>query len=204
MHVDLPFKVKPMMIIRLFAAAALATQLAACVPVVVGGAAAGGAMAADRRTSGIYIEDQGIEIKAEKAIIEQVAENIHANVTSFNRNVLITGEAFNQEAKAKAEAIVKNIDNVRSVTNEVIIAGKSSLAGRSTDTFITSKVKGRMLTENRFPANYVKVVTENSTVYLMGLVTHQEADDAVEIARGTEGVEKVVKVFEYLDDGAKK
>jgi osmotically-inducible protein OsmY len=203
MHAVFPLKVTPAMFIRLFAAAALATQLTACVPVVVGGAAAGGAMAADRRTSGTYIEDQGIEIKGEKAIIEQIAENIHANVTSFNRNVLITGEAFNQESKDKATAIVKNIDNVRSVTNEVIIAGKSTLTGRSNDTYITSKVKARMLSENRFPANYVKVVTENSTVYLMGLVTHQEADDATEIARGTEGVEKVVKVFEYMDDAAK-
>jgi osmotically-inducible protein OsmY len=184
---------------QLLFAIALCTQLAACVPVVVGGAAAGGAMVADRRTSGIYIEDQGIELKAEKAIIEQIGDNIHANVTSFNRNVLITGEAFNEESKAKAEAIVKSIENVRSVTNEVIVAAKTSLGGRSNDTFITSKVKTHMVTENRFQANYVKVVTENSVVYLMGLVTHKEADDATEIARSVDGVETVVKVFEYLD-----
>lgn len=177
----------------------LCSQLTACFPVVAGGVVAGGAMAADRRTSGIYIEDQGIELKTEKALMEQIGDNIHANVTSFNRNVLITGEAFNEESKAKAEAIAKNTDNVRTVTNEVVVAAKSSLGGRSGDTFITSKVKARMVTENRFPANYVKVVTENSVVYLMGLVTHQEADDAVDIARGVDGVEKVVKVFEYID-----
>ena len=199
MQADFPLKT----IIRLLAASALVSQLAACVPLAIGGAVAGGAIASDRRTSGTYVEDQGIEIKAEKAIIEQVGVNIHANVTSFNRNVLITGEAFNQESKDKAEAIAKNIENVKSVTNEVIIAGKSTLSGRSNDTYLTTKVKGRMLKENRFPANYVKVVTENFTVYLMGLVTHKEADDAVEIARGTEGVEKVVKVFEYIEDGAK-
>lgn len=180
-------------------AAILCTQLTACFPVVAGGVVAGGAMAADRRTSGIYIEDQGIELKTEKALMEQIGDNIHANVTSFNRNVLITGEAFNEESKAKAEAIAKNTDNVRTVTNEVVIGPKSSLGGRSGDSFITSKVKTRMVTENRFPANYVKVVTESSVVYLMGLVTHQEADDAVDIARGVDGVEKVVKVFEYID-----
>lgn len=185
---------------QLLFAVALCTQLAACVPAaVVGGAAAGGAMVADRRTTGIFIEDQGIELKAEKAIIEQIGDNIHANVTSYNRNVLITGEAFNEEGKAKAEAIVKNIENVRSVTNEVVIAAKTSLGGRSNDTYITSKVKASMVTENRFQANYVKVVTENSVVYLMGLVTHKEADDAAEIARNVDGVETVVKVFEYLD-----
>lgn len=184
---------------QLLFAIALCTQLAACVPIAVGGAAAGGAMVADRRTSGIFIEDQGIELKAEKAIIEQIGDNIHANVTSFNRNVLITGEAFNEESKAKAEAIVKDIENVRSVTNEIIVAAKTSLGGRSNDTFITSKVKTNMVTENRFQANYVKVVTENSVVYLMGIVTHKEADDATEIARSVDGVETVVKVFEYLD-----
>ncbi|HLD10281.1 MAG TPA: BON domain-containing protein, partial [Methylophilaceae bacterium] len=160
---------------------------------------AGGAMAADRRTTGIFIEDEGIELKAEKAIIEQIGDNIHANVTSYNRNVLITGEAFNEESKAKAEAIIKSIENVRSVTNEVIVAAKTSLGGRSNDTYITSKVKTNMVTENRFQANYVKVVTENSVVYLMGMVTHKEADDAADIARNVDGVESVVKVFEYLD-----
>lgn len=191
--------IKRLTVTQLLVAAALSTQLAGCFPAVVGGAAAGGVMAADRRTSGIYIEDQNIELKAEKFIEDDIGDNIHANVTSFNRNVLITGEAFNEESKAKAEAIVKNIDNVRTVTNEVIVAAKTSLGKRSNDTYITSKVKARMVRENLFPANYIKVVTEHSVVYLMGLVTHKEADDAVEISRGTDGVEKVVKVFEYLD-----
>jgi len=184
---------------QLLFAVALCTQLAACVPVVVGGVAAGGAMVADRRTSGIYIEDQGIEIKAEKNIIEQIGDNIHANITSYNLNVLITGEAIDESSKAKAETIVRAIENVKSVTNELTIAGNSSFSSRSNDTYITSKVKAKMVTENRFPANYVKVVTENSVVYLMGIVTHKEADDAVDTARGVDGVEKVVKVFEYQD-----
>jgi osmotically-inducible protein OsmY len=177
----------------------MATQLTACLPAVVGGAAAGGVMAADRRTSGIYIEDQGIEIKAEKNIKDQLGDKIHVNVTSYNRNVLITGEADDEATKAKAEAIVKAVDNVKHVTNELAIDMKSTISNRNNDAYVTSKVKARMLKEGRFPANYVKVVTESSVVYLMGLVTKQEAEDAVEIASGTDGVYRVVKVFEYID-----
>ncbi|HWT28149.1 MAG TPA: BON domain-containing protein [Methylophilaceae bacterium] len=177
----------------------MATQLTACLPAVVGGAAAGGMMAADRRTSGIYIEDEGIEIKAEKNIADQLGDKIHVNVTSYNRNVLITGEAEDEATKAKAEAIVKAVDNVRSVTNELAVDMKSTIANRNNDAYVTSKVKARMLKEGRFPANYVKVVTESSVVYLLGLVTHKEAEDAVEIASSTDGVYRVVKVFEYID-----
>ena len=173
-------------------------NLSACAPAVVGGATAGGLMAADRRTTGAYIEDEAIELKAETRIGEKMGDKIHANVTSFNRNVLITGEAADEPTRQGAESVVKDIENVRNVTNELSIAGASSLSSRSSDAYLTSMVKARMLTENRFPANYVKVVTENSVVYLMGMVTRKEADDAVEIARGTDGVQKVVKVFEYV------
>src|SRR3989338_3386353 len=186
------------LLLALITTVMLAGNLSGCAPVVAGGAAAGGLMAADRRTSGAYVEDQGIEIKAESRISEKLGDKIHVNVTSFNRNVLITGEAIDENTKQTAESIVKNIENVRSVTNDLIIAGASSMSSRSNDSYLTSKVKTRMVTENRFPANYVKVVTENSTVYLMGMVTRQEADDAVEIARGTDGVQKVVNVFEYV------
>lgn len=177
----------------------LISQLTACAPVIIGGAAAGGAMAADRRTSGIYIEDQNIELKASQHVSAQLGDKVHVNVTSYNRNVLLTGEAIDETHKAKVETITKEITNVKAVVNELAIAGNSSLSARSSDTYITSKVKTNMLTENRFPPNYVKVVTENSVVYLMGLVKRQEADAAVEIARSTGGVAKVVKVFEYID-----
>lgn len=179
-------------------AAILSLQLSACVPVVAGGAAAGGLAASDRRTSGAYLEDEGIEWKAIKHFNEQLGDRIHANITSYNRNVLLTGEAIDEATKQKAEAIARNIENVRNVTNELAIAGASSMTSRSNDTYLTSMVKARMLSENRFPANYVKVVTENSVVYLMGMVTRKEADDAVDIARNTDGVQKVVKVFEYV------
>lgn len=186
------------LILALIAAAMLTGNLSGCVPVVAGGAAAGGLMAADRRTSGAYIDDQAIEIKATRQINDQLGTRIHADVTSYNRNVLVTGEAYDEAAKQTAENIVKGIENVRSVTNELVVGPQSSMSSRSNDAYLTSKVKARMVSENKFPANYVKVVTENSVVYLMGMVTRKEADDAVEIARNTEGVDKVVKVFEYV------
>lgn len=186
------------LILTLIAAVLLAGNLTACAPVVVGAAAEGGLMAADRRTSGAYVEDEAIEWKGLKQINDALGDKIHVNVTSYNRNVLLTGEASDDTAKQKAESVVKGIENVRTVTNELVVGMASSMTARSNDSYITTKVKSRMLTENKFPANYVKVVTEGGTVFLMGMVTRKEADDAVEIARGTGGVEKVVKVFEYV------
>lgn len=179
-------------------AATLSMNLNGCVPVVAGGAAAGGLAAADRRTTGAYVGDEEIEIKALDRINKALGDKIHVNVTSYNGNVLLTGEAVDEASKAKAESIAKEVRDVRSVTNELSIGSASSLTSRSNDAYITSKVKARMVSENLFPANYVKVVTENSVVYLMGMVTRKEAEDAVQIARGTEGVEKVVTVFEYV------
>lgn len=184
--------------LKLILSAALISQITACVPVVVGGAAATGAMAADRRTSGIYVEDENIELKAIKKMETNLGEDAHVNVTSYNRNVLLTGEVPVAESKSKAESLVKEITNTRSITNEVTVGPKSTIGSRSNDSYITSKIKTKFVTENKFPANYVKVVTENSVVYLLGIVTNKEADDAVEIARNTDGVTKVVKVFEYM------
>ena len=179
-------------------AVSLTTVLNGCVPVVAGGAVAGGLAASDRRTSGAYVDDEGIEWKTAGEINNTLRNKIHVNVTSFNRNVLLTGEAIDEATKQQAESIAKEIPNVRHVTNEITIGLASTMTERSQDALLTSKVKGQMLKENRFPAAYVKVVTEGSTVYLMGMVTRQEADDAVDIARSIEGVEKVVKVFEYV------
>lgn len=177
----------------------LATQITGCLPIIAGGAAAGGAIAADRRTAGIFVEDENIELKAFKKMETNLGENAHVNVTSFNRNVLLTGEVPDAAAKAKAESLAKEINNITSVTNEIAVGPKSSIGSRSNDSYITSKVKGQFITENKFPANYVKVVTENGIVYLMGIVTASEADDAVEIARNTQGVTSVVKVFDYVN-----
>jgi osmotically-inducible protein OsmY len=187
------------LIYQLLLAAAICSSLSACFPVVAGGAAAGGLMVADRRTSGAYVEDQGIELKANNRIKDSLGDKIHVNVTSYNRNVLLTGEAIDESAKTKAESVARTVENVRNVTNELQVSGASALTARANDSYLTTKVKSAFLRENRFPANYVKVVTENSVVYLLGIVTHKEANDAVDIARSTDGVQKVVKVFEYIE-----
>lgn len=183
---------------KLILSVTLITQFTACVPVVVGGVAAGGVMAADRRTSGIYVEDENIELKGVKKMESNLGEDAHVNVTSYNRNVLLTGEVPVAESITKAEGLIKEIPNVRSITNEIAVVPKSSLGSRSNDAYLTTKVKTQFVSENKFAANHIKVITENSVVYLMGIVTKAEADAAVEIARNTTGVTKVVKVFEYL------
>ncbi len=184
---------------KLLLSIAIVSSTAACVPAVVGGAAAGTSAAIDRRTTGIFVEDENIEIKAVRKMETNLGEDSHVNVTSFNQNVLLTGEVPDAERKAKAESLMKEVEQVRSVTNEIVVSPKTDLSSRANDTYLTSKVKTAFLTENKFQANYVKVVTENSVVYLMGLVTKEEADAAVAIASNTSGVEKVVKVFEYIN-----
>lgn len=184
---------------KLILAALFTAQLAACVPAVVGGAAAGGAVAADRRTSGTYVDDESIELKAVKKMETNLGEQSHVNVTSYNRNVLLTGEVPTDEHKAKAESLLREIGNVRTITNEIVVAPKTSISSRTNDTYITSKIKSKFVTENQFAANHVKIVTENSTVYLLGLVTKEEGNAAAAIASSTDGVDRVVKVFEYVE-----
>ena len=169
-----------------------------CVPLAVTGATAAAAMAGDRRTTGMYIEDESIEWKA-LARVREVARNAHVNAISFNRRVLLTGEAPSEDERRRIEEAVKAIEHVREVTNEIQVAGASSMASRGSDALITSNVKARMVNNGKFSPNHVKVVTESGTVYLMGLVSSAEGDAAAEIARTTSGVTRVVKVFEYLN-----
>lgn len=166
---------------------------------VASGVGAGVAVSQDRRTSGMFVEDQAIELKSSRRINEKIGRDVNVSVTSFNRNVLLTGEAPSEAPKKEIEQIVRGIENVRNVTNEIAVTGASSFASRSNDALITSKVKGRFLDSGEFRANHVKVVTEDGVVYLLGLVKAKEAESAVDIARSTGGVRKVVKVFEYLD-----
>ena len=171
-----------------------------CAAVAVGGAAAGGVMIAqDRRTVGTLTEDEGIELKASSRIGERYRDGAHINVTSYNRMVLLTGEVPDAAARTEVERITRGVENVRGVYNETVVSGVTSYTARSNDAIITSKVKSRFLDAGKFNALHVKVVTENNVVYLLGLVTKQEATDATEIARTTSGVQKVVRVFEYID-----
>lgn len=182
----------------LLLAAIFVPSLQGCFPVVAAGAGAGALMADDRRTTGTYIEDEGIEDKAASQIAAKY-KGAHVNVTSFNRHVLVTGEASSEEVKADIARIVTGVQNVKAVSNELAVAGASSLSSRTSDTAITADVKWRFVNNKVFNANHVKVITEAGTVYLMGLVYHKEADKAAEIASTTGGVLRVVKVFEYLD-----
>lgn len=178
---------------------ALLPVISGCAAVAVGGAVAAGVMVAeDRRTVGTMTEDEGVEQKASSRINEKF-KDAHINVTSYNRMVLLTGEVPTAAAKADAERIARAVENVRSVFNELQIAGNTAMQARTNDSVITSKVKARFVDARKFSPVHVKVVTENSVVYLMGLVKKQEAADATEVARTTGGVTKVVRVFEYLD-----
>ena len=178
--------------------AALVPVLSGCFGAAAVGVGAGALAFADRRATEVQVTDEGIELRSGNRISEKYGSNTHVNVTSYNRTVLLTGEVPDTAAKAGIEKIVAEVPNVKAISNELLVAGTSTLTARSNDTYITSKVKARFIDANKFAANHVKVVTEASVVYLMGLVTQTEANDAVEIARTTGGVQKVVRVFEII------
>lgn len=182
------------------AGCALAGALSACAPIVIGGAAVGTLMAADRRTAGSQVEDEGIEMRAAGRIREQLGDRVHINVTSYNRQVLLTGEAATAADAQKVEQIALGVENVRSVVNDIGVMPNSSLSQRSNDTFITGKVRASFVDAKDLYAAAFKVVTERNVVYLMGRVTQREATRAAEIARGVNGVRKVVRVFEVISD----
>lgn len=173
--------------------------LTGCLPVVATGVGVGAMMADDRRSAGVYIEDEEIEFRAGSRLREAKLDGVRANFTSFNRRLLITGEAPTEALKARVSEIGRGVPGVKDVYNEMAIAGPIGFAARSNDGYITTKVKARMFDDSRINANHVKVVTSNGVVYLMGLVKREEADIAARIAARTSGVQRVVKVFEYLD-----
>ena len=178
----------------------LSPVLQACVPLVVGaGVGAGVMMADDRRTNAAILEDQTIEVKARNHIEEKYPERLHFNVTSYNRYVLITGEVPTEEIRQDVTTLTLEVPNVRNVQNESVVAGNASFTSRSSDSLTTSSVKGRLTQNKDVGANHVKVITENGTVFLMGLVTRKEAEAAAQTAATTSGVQRVVKVFEYTD-----
>ncbi|HEY2629121.1 MAG TPA: BON domain-containing protein [Usitatibacter sp.] len=173
---------------------ACAATLQGCFPIVVVGAGTAAVMANDRRTTGVQVEDENIELKISQLDFGKA----HINSTSYNARVLLTGEAYDEARRTSIEEKVRAVHSVKDVVNEIQVAGNSSLSSRASDTAITSSVKTRMVNNPRFNVLHIKVVTEAGTVYLMGLVTPEEGDAAVEIARNTSGVTRVVKAFEYI------
>ena len=175
-----------------------AALLTGCVPVLIAGAAGGAVMVAtDRRSAGAQVDDESIELKVITQGTNDFGDRIHLNATSYNGFVLLTGEVPDQGAWASVGNIAKNTEKVRGVHNEIVVAPLSDFSSRSNDTYITSKVKSRMIEANKFPPNAVKVVTERGVVYLLGIVSKQEGDAAAEIAATTAGVVRVVKFFQY-------
>ncbi|MDE2605250.1 MAG: BON domain-containing protein [Burkholderiales bacterium] len=181
------------------AAALLAGALAGCAPLVVGGAAVGGALVAtDRRSSGAQLDDQTIELRSSSRLSDALGDRAHINVTSYNRQVLLTGEVPSEAAKQQAGQIVSQVDNVRRVVNELAVMAPSTLIERSNDTLITGKVRASLVDASDLQATAFHVVTERNTVYLMGRVTEREADRATAIARQIPGVQRVVRIFEVV------
>lgn len=174
--------------------------LTACAPLLVGGAVVTGMSAADRRTTGSQIEDERIETRGGSRIREHLGERVHINITSYNRQVLLTGEVPSEQDKQLAEQVISRIENVRSITNELAVLGPSTLTQRSSDALVTGRVKANLIDARDLNASAFKVVTERGVVYLLGRVTAREADRATDIARRTSGVQKVVRLFELITE----
>ena len=176
-------------------------HLLGCAVTAIGGGTAAGAVTLDRRTAGTIIEDQSIELKAYEAIRteKELDEQTHINITSYDTAVLVTGESPLDEMREKIISIVSNIEKITHVYNEITIAAPSSMVSRSSDTYITAKVKAKIFADKILSGLAIKIVTEKGIVYLMGLVTREEAEIATNIARETGGVQKVVKLFKYID-----
>ena len=185
-------------LILLLLVPALVSVLSGCAAAVVAGAGTAVLVHEDRRTVGTITEDEGIELEASGRIRDKY-KDAHFNVTSFNRMVLVTGEVADAASKADVERLVRAVENVRGVYNEVAVGSPTAASARANDSFITSKIKARFVDAQKFNPVHVKVVTEAGVAYLMGLVKRKEADDAVQVTRTTSGVQRVVKLFEYMD-----
>lgn len=180
-------------------AAGFSSALSGCFGVVAAGAAGGALVATDRRTSGAYVDDQGIELKAADQI-GKLLPSAHVNTTSFNRAVLLTGEVPSEQARQQAELTARGIPNVRRVFNYTVVAPSSGFSERSSDTWVTSKARTRLLDGKGYNPNNVKVVTERGVVYMLGMVTQAEGAAAAKVVSETSGVQKVVTLFEYIND----
>ena len=184
-------------------AAVLASSLlSACVgPLLVGGAMVGGTLVAvDRRTSGAQLDDEAIELRAASQIRANLGTRVRASVTSYNRQVLLTGEVPNQQDRQRVEEVVKSVENVASVVNELAVLNSPSLMDRSADTLLTGRIKAMFIDTKDLQAQAFKVVTERNTVYLMGRVTQREADRATEVVRSMSGVQKVVRLLDIISE----
>lgn len=187
--------------LRIALVAALLLALTGCVGAMVAGAGAGTMSANDPRSFGTQLDDEAIENRAINAIRsrEDIADQSHVEVVSYNRIVLLIGQTPAVSYRQTLAELVANVPNVRKVYNEMQIAGPRSALTAMSDSTITTKIKSSLLAESDFPSGQIKVVTENGEVFLMGLISRAQAARATDIARSTGGVQKVVQLFEYND-----
>lgn len=182
------------------AAATLALlNLTACAPILIGGAVTAVALSEDRRSGGAFVDDENIENRALLKVKSRFGDQVHVNITSYNRHVLLSGEASSDAVKRGVEAEVSTVPGLKRIFNEMAVGPQAGVIAVSNDTRLTTVVKTRFLEANRFQANHVKVVTEANVVFLMGIVKRAEADAATQLASTTSGVSRVVRLFEYLD-----
>lgn len=182
-----------------FAAVAGASLVTGCIPAIVVGVGAGAMVAVDRRTTGAQVDDQATETKVTLEAGNRWGNEVHLNVTSFNGNVLLSGEAPTAQVRGEIVQLTKKTEHTRTVYDEMVVGPVTDLGARSNDTYITSKVKARMLESDIVKSIYIKVVTERSVVYLMGVVSRAEGDAAAQVGATTQGVARVVKLFEYTN-----
>lgn len=182
-----------------FAALTVTILTSACVPLVIGGAVATVAMAEDRRSPGSFVDDQSIENSALLRVKSRFGGQVHVNITSYNRHVLVSGEAVSDAVKRGVEEEISTVKGISRVYNELVVGPQAGVMSVSNDSRLTTVVKTRFLDANRFQANHVKVVTEAGVVFLLGIVKRSEAESATQLASTTSGVVRVVRLFEYLD-----
>ncbi|BAV32833.1 outer membrane lipoprotein [Sulfuricaulis limicola] len=177
------------------------TPLQACAPVIVAGGATAAVAAADRRSVGTQLDDENIELTARRKINDdnRLGDDVHVNITCFNGTMLLTGEATTAEQRDIVVSLAGILQGVKRVVNEIIVTEPTAFASRTNDSWITGRVKAKLLADEKITGRRVKVVTENGAVYLMGLVTQKEGELAAEATRAVGGVKRVVKLFEYTD-----
>lgn len=166
---------------------------------IVAGGAVAGAVAVDRRDASTILDDNTIELNIKEAIYtdESIKRDIHVNVTCYNGVVLLTGETPTREMRDKVVRHAQQVDKVKKIYNETIVAPPSEHISRRQDTYLTSKVKTALLAAKEITGLEIKVVTENQIVYLMGLVTKEEGDIAANATRQVDEIKQIVKLFEY-------
>lgn len=189
--------------IKLFAAILISSILSGCGVLAVGGVVAGASVMADRRTPAVQAIDKGIELEAGNALAKRYGDNAHINVTSFNQKVLLTGEAKDADIKGQAGAYVKAMKNVRSVFNELTIGPNSTYTARANDSFLESKIKTQMIFTDKLPSNSMDIVAEGASVYLMGILTQNEAAIAKKVASNADGVKDVYAYFDIISEAEK-